>query len=277
LTHAGVEAHVLAPTRIDKSVKARRTKTDERDAQRIFELVRGHVLAGNELPTVWIPDPRRRDDREIVRARLDLRERASATKTRIGALLKRHEIRRPRWFGVWTRPHRAWLRHLVNHRLPCGAAVHLDSLLRESDMLEAITARLDESVAALSRDPRYAARVAELVKIRGVGLLRAMVFLTELGDLRRFPNRRTVAAHLGLAPSSDSSGETVRNGHITRQGPGRVRKVLCQAVWSMLLHDEATRVKRGRIAGGKEKGRKIATVALMRQLAVRMWHRALAA
>jgi len=56
-----------------------------------------------------------------------------------------------------------------------------------------------------------------------------------------------------------------------------VRKVLCQAVWSSLLHDEEARARRDRIAGDRERGRKIATVALMRQLAIRMWHLALAA
>jgi transposase len=83
LTDAGIQCHVLAPTRIARSCKHQRQKTDEKDAQVILELLRGHVLAGNELPTVWIPDAQTRDDREIVRARLDLAEKITATKTQI--------------------------------------------------------------------------------------------------------------------------------------------------------------------------------------------------
>ena len=50
--------------------------------------------------------------------------------------------------------------------------------------------------------------VDELRKLPGVGLLVAMTFLTEMGDLERFHNRREMAAYLGLCPSSFESGET---------------------------------------------------------------------
>ena len=51
LVEAGMRCHVLAPTRMTKSIKHRKAKTDERDAQDILERLRAHVLAGNELPT----------------------------------------------------------------------------------------------------------------------------------------------------------------------------------------------------------------------------------
>jgi transposase len=101
-----------------------------------------------------------------------------------------------------------------------------------------------------------------------------MVFLTELGDMRRFTNRRKVAAFLGVVPSSNESGESAndRKGHITRQGPGRVRKVLCQASWASLRYDEDVYRRWTRIKGGKQGRGKKALVAIMRQLGIRMWH-----
>ena len=48
LTAAGIECHVLAPTRIERSAKHRRRKTDERDAQRVLDILRAHLLAGVE-------------------------------------------------------------------------------------------------------------------------------------------------------------------------------------------------------------------------------------
>lgn len=65
---------------------------------------------------------------------------------------------------------------------------------------------------------------------------------------------------------------TERKGHITRQGFSRVRKVLCQAVWSRLRVDPAARGSHARLTRGQPKRRKTATVAMMRQLAVWMWH-----
>jgi transposase len=106
--------------------------------------------------------------------------------------------------------------------------------------------------------------------------LTAMCFLTEMGDLTRFHNRRQVAAYLGLCPASFETGEASdRKGHITRQGPSRVRKVLCQAAWTGIRVDEATRTRWERIKRGSPRRGKKATVALMRTLGIQMWHRAL--
>jgi len=94
LTEAGIECHVLAPTKIARSQRQASQKTDEKDAQQLLELLRAHVLAGNELPTVWIPDATTRDDREVVRTRLDVAEKITRVKSQIQSLLKRNHIRR---------------------------------------------------------------------------------------------------------------------------------------------------------------------------------------
>jgi hypothetical protein len=56
----------------------RKRKDDRVDAQKIFELLKGHVLAGNGLPEIWIPDHQNRDDREIVRSSLDAGHKLTA-------------------------------------------------------------------------------------------------------------------------------------------------------------------------------------------------------
>jgi len=102
-----------------------------------------------------------------------------------------------------------------------------------------------------------------------------MVFLTELGDLSRFANRRQLAAYLGLTPSASESGERDdRKGHVTKQGPARVRHVLCQAAWAVLRVSPEWRATYDRTKRGSKSRGKIAIVAVMRQLAVAMWHRA---
>ncbi len=91
---AGVESYVLAPTKIARSTRDRRRKTDAQDAERLLDLVRGHVLAGIRMPSVWVPDVETRDDREIVRGRGDVAEKVVALKAQIRTLLKRNGIER---------------------------------------------------------------------------------------------------------------------------------------------------------------------------------------
>jgi transposase len=111
--------------------------------------------------------------------------------------------------------------------------------------------------------------------ISGVGVFGAMVFLTELGDLSRFKNRRQLAAYLGLAPCSFESGNNDdRKGHISRQGSYRVRKILCQSVWCQVRLKLGESEAYQRIVAKNPKKKKIAVVACMRRLAIRMWHTA---
>jgi transposase len=80
------------------------------DADDLVERIRGHVLAGNRLPVVWIPDAQRRDDRELTRLRNDLTEKATQIKAQIQMLLKRFGQEKPAETGTsWTQPFRHWL------------------------------------------------------------------------------------------------------------------------------------------------------------------------
>ena len=273
---------MLAPTKIERSPKHRRNKTDERDAERLLQVLRNHVMAGDELPAVWVPDAATRDDRELVRAQRDATEKLIAIKTQIRCLLKRNPIGRQRMpGGGWTNGYHHWLHRLSEGRiegLGTGAQLALASLLRQMNALEEEIVELNQEVAALSRTPRYAGAMRELCKIKGVGILTAMIFLTEIGDLTRFPNRRKLAAYLGLVPSANESGEANdRKGHITRQGPSRVRHVLCQAVWMGIRSDPEFAKTYAALVARNPKHKKIAVVAMMRRLAIRMWHAVLRA
>jgi transposase len=276
LTEAGIVCHVLAPTKIARSAQHRRRKTDERDADRILDILRGHLLGGNELPSVWVPDAQTLEDREILRGRLDVGEKLTVLKTQVRTLLKRNSIPKPAGLSKnWTGAFESWLRGLAGARSPLthGAKAALRSLLRQRAALEEERAQFDQEIAALAQTSRYAHPARAMTPLHGVGLFTAMVFLTEMGDLGRFANRKQVGAYLGLAPSSDESGkDTDHKGHITHQGPWRVRRVLCQATWSRVRTDPHEKAVYERLVRKNPKHKKIAVVAAMRRLAVVLWH-----
>ena len=277
LVAAGIECYLVAPSKMPRSAHRRKRKTDERDAQALLDALRSFVLAGVALPAVWVPPLDKRDDRELVRRRLSVAEDGSAAKTRIRWLLKQHGIE-----GApaepWTAAYWSWLDSLSAGPMRGGAGSSLASLVRQVRWLGEEQDRLDGQVLALARSEHYAARVSALCGLRGVGVLTAMVFLTELGDLRRFGNRRQLGSFLGLTPDCHESGEDGdHKGHITHQGPSRVRKVLCQAIWSRLRVDESEQRAYERLVARNPRKKKIAVVARMRVLAIRMWHAGLAA
>ena len=68
--------------------------------------------------------------------------------------------------------------------------------------------------------------------MRGVDLIVAVTFVTEVGDLSRFETPRQLMGYLGLVPSERSTGDTVRRGGITKAGNGRVRHMLVESAWT---------------------------------------------
>ena len=278
LTAAGIECHVLAPTKMERSIKNLFGKTDERDADAVLRDVVSYVLSGAELPEVWVPPLSIRDDREPVRLRLEAADKLTRIKCQIRCLLKRSGVEQAASSAKpWTGEYVRWLRTWGESSGRPGAGAALASLLRQMDFAVEELGRLDAVVEALSKTARYAPLMAAM-RTKGVGLLTAMVLATELGDFGRFKNRRQFGAFLGLAPRSDESGQTDdRKGRITRQGPSRVRKVLNQAIWSRVRAGGPDAAKYGRIAARNPKHKKKAVVAVMRDLGIWEWHRGLEA
>ncbi len=273
----GIECFVLSPTHLPKSVKSAKLKTDAKDAQMLLEQLRGFVLAGNALPVVWTPPPILREDRELVRARIDVADELTRVKLKITTLLKAREIQfiSPTR-GRWTKAAIAKMRTQLVEELGVAVGTKLKLLLDRLDMYRREMHELDAALVQLSKEPRYKETCKALLKMPGVGVLVAMSFLTEMGDLTRFQNRRQVGAYLGLCPAAHETGQANdRKGRITRQGPARLRKVLCQAAWTSVARDSKSAKTYHRIRQGQKKRTKKALTAMMRKLGIRMWHEAM--
>jgi len=278
LTAAGVECHVLAPSKMPHTAKSRRNKTDEKDGRRNLDVLRAHVWAGNELPETWVPDAETREDRALVRARVSAGEKRASCRREIRSVLKRNDVVKPAGLGKgWSQKYQAWLLGLtsVPSVLGRGERVVMASLLRQLEALQKEVEILDAEVLALSKTERYREVVAECRRLKGVGVLTAMVFLTETGDPLRFKNRRSIGNFMGLTPSSDESGEASdRKGHITHQGPWRARRVLNQAAHVRVRTDPEEKAWFGQWLAKHPKKKNIGIVAAMRRLSIRLWHAA---
>lgn len=275
LKEAGIECHVLAPTKIERSSKQKRNKTDDRDAERLLDIVRSHYLAGTKLPAVWVPDLQTRDDREIVRSRQDLSEKQTGLKAQIQTLIKRHGMEKPEGLkNTWSKAYWRWLKALAEEeKFKQGVRTALGSLLRQLEFVQQEIEKLDGAVDQLCEKPHLKPIVEKLDAEEGVGKLTAAAYATEVGDFSRFRRRQQVGAYWGIAPGSQESGEIDdRKGHITRQGAPRMRRLLCQAAWSRVVHHKQEREAYQRLVRRNPKRKKIALVAAMRRLSIRLWH-----
>jgi transposase len=76
-------------------------------------------------------------------------------------------------------------------------------------------------------------RVVEaLMCLRGFDFIAAVTIIAELGDLNRFSHPRALMSYLGLVPSEHSSGNSRRQGAITRTGNRHARRILVESAWT---------------------------------------------
>ncbi len=114
-----------------------------------------------------------------------------------------------------------------------------------------------------------------LMTVPGVGPVTALAFRTAIEDPARFARSQLVGAHFGLTPSKYASGETNRNGGLTKCGDRMVRMLLSEAANVLLTRvSRWSWLKRWGLEVARRRGKLRAQVAVARRLAVimhRMW------
>jgi transposase len=200
--------------------------------------------------------------------------------------------------GAWTKKHRRWLEQQRFEQAATELA-YLDTLAAV-DGLVARKAALDERLSRLALEGEWSATVARLRCFRGIDTLTAFVLCLEIGDWTRFPRPAKLAGWLGLVPSLEQSGESRRQGAITKTGSGYARRLLVEAAWHYLPRPSVGPALAERRAGQPEqvlliarrahwrlhrlyqrlhergKPGNVSTVAVARELACFLWAAAVA-
>jgi len=102
----------------------------------------------------------------------------------------------------------------------------------------------------------------------GIGEITALKLKDELADMKQFPNEKKLFNYLGFTPVEYSSGEHVRQGHISRQGRAALRHLFVEAAWIAIRKDPQLNEIYQRLA--KTRGAKRAIVGVARRLAGRL-------
>jgi transposase len=77
------------------------------------------------------------------------------------------------------------------------------------------------------------------LSIPGIGLLTAMIILTELETMDRFSNMDQLCAYIGFIPSTKSSGDDDKLGGITPRGHNVLRSAIIESAWIAVRTDPA--------------------------------------
>jgi transposase len=220
LNEQGISCEVVAPSLVPQQAGLR-VKTDRRDARRL-----AHFLRSGDLTAVWVPDEQTEALRDLERARDDAKNAERVCRHQLSKFLLRND-RIYTGGRQWTTRHLQWLRQ-QKFDSACKQAV-LDDGLLAIDEATARVKRLMQQIEKFVEDSALEPLVKSLQAFRGIQLLSATVIAAEIGDLRRFKTARQFMAFLGLVPSEQSSGKTVKRGSLTKTGNAHVRRILVEA------------------------------------------------
>jgi len=102
--------------------------------------------------------------------------------------------------------------------------------------------------------------------IPGVGIRTAETFVAWVDDIARFRRTRQLGCYFGLVPCQDASANKNRLGHITRDGPPVMRKLITEAAWMAIRGCPAFKRYFEQVQAGKPERKKIALVATAHRL-----------
>jgi transposase len=232
----GIEMAVCSPGNIERR-PGDRINTDKRDAIRLARL-----FAAGDLRLVWIPSEEQEHLRDLVRCREDLRADLMRARHRLATFLVRRERYYPGPGERWTLRHRHWLSQ-QRFEDPASRLTYAD-YLHGHDVLLARRGLVARELEQIAAHCVWSETIARLCCLRGINTLTALGLCAEIGDWRRFEQPDSLAAYVGLVPSEHSSGQTRRQGKITKAGSTHARRLLVEAA----LHYRLTPAVGGKLA-----------------------------
>ena len=224
-------------------------KHDRIDARKLAKL-----LFLDEVPSVHVPPKEVRLWRQAVEFRQKVLRSRVAAKNQARALLRERGIESPR--NLFSGKGLAWLKDLKLEDV--GDALRRDLIVEQIEESDEKIKRVVKHLDSLSNNH---AGVALLRTIPGIGPRTAEALAAYVDDAKRFSNLRNVGAYFGLVPCQDASADKNRLGHITRDGPPTMRKLLCEAAWTAVRESPTVRAYYERVMRNDPDRKKIAIVA----------------
>jgi transposase len=245
-----------------KLVVATRVKTDARDTLNLARL-----LAAGLIPAVWVPPAEVRNLRVLVAHRRRLIQQRTRARNRLRSLLHQRNLVPPTGGSLFSVERRSWWDALA---VPAGEKLRIRHDLAILGSLDPLIAEVQDELVRLSGVEPWASQLPFLLQLPGMGVVNALILLSAIGDIARFPTPKQLVGYSGLGVSVHASGQTYRTGKITKQGRREMRTALVEAAWVAVERHPYWKAEFARLAGRLGKGKAI--VAMARRLLVTIWH-----
>ena len=258
LVKRGIKCIVVNPADVPTSNKEKEFKNDPRDCMKIARSLRSRLLE-----PIYIPTDDGLEARQVLRTYSDFSKNYTRYKNKIKALINFYGIQYPLEFkngnSHWSTAFFTWLKgiSLKSSAGNWSFQFYVQECLKAKSLKQQAT----KEVHVLSKTARFSGQVELLRSIPGIGLITAMIILTEIEDIQRFRNLNQLCAYIGLIPSTKSSGEKERIGDITNRGNKTLKGAIVESAWMAIRSDNDLLYKYLQLTKRMEKNKAIIRIA----------------
>lgn len=259
---ASLPVQVISPSNTPRASK-RTSKTDGLDCRGLAQ-----YSAKGLLKPVAIPTEAQEAIRQLPRLRDQLVRKRRRVRQQIKSFLLQHSIAEPQGLTAWSCQSVISLAQLdLDGSLRLTLDIYLDELAHLSNQIK----RVEERLRTLSKQSPHQESLEILISHPGVGPVVSWAFYTEIYRVERFNRPSEIASFIGLAPRIIQSGQSCREGPITKSGREQLRSKLIEASWVWIQHDQQAHAVYNRLFRNTGNGNK-AIVGMARRLAIHLWH-----
>jgi transposase len=230
----GIECIVVNPADVPTRDKERTKKRDPVDCRKL-----ARSLRNGEIEGIYVPSRGKLEDRSLIRTRQSMVRKQTRCKNQIKAILFFYGVVIPeeREMGHWSRRFIQWIEQIRMERT--SGDIALKAHLEELSHLRQLIASLNRAILRLARTEEYRSLVRLLKSVPGISTLTAMILLSELGEVTRFPSLDELSCYIGLIPDTQGSGEKEYVGGMTQRRHSQLRWLLIEASWVAVRKDPA--------------------------------------
>ncbi|MGI0128589.1 MAG: IS110 family transposase [Thermoplasmata archaeon] len=225
LRQLGRDVHMAHPRKLKDLLGE--TKTDKNDA-----LALATVLRLGSFPEVYVPADDIISLRTLVRLREEVVDKLRRCKVQVRPLLVKNHLyhEAAKYEDIFGEQALRWLKatELADEWDQKQLALLLEEGELHTRQVHALTTELAK-VGVRTDEVRL------LQSIPGIDYVLALCIIAEVGDIRRFRNRKKFAAYCGLVPKNHDSGERTAKHAPLRHGNPRLKWALSMAV-SVIRH-----------------------------------------
>jgi transposase len=237
-----------------RAIASAKIKTDKLDAVKLADLLRGGYIA-----ECYVPNKRKMGLRDIVRHRAALVRMRTKLKNKVHSITvmkgidDASEVERT---GTFTKRHMYKLEEFDDYRI--------NGCLRVIKSLNDEVNTVSKKILLLAKEDENAKL---LITIPGVGYYSALLIVSEVGEINRFPDSYHLCSYAGLVPSTHSSGGVTHYGSsITKAGSKYLRWIMLECVHAHIRNEKNSNIAQFYYRIARKKGNSKAAVAAAAKL-----------